>query len=132
MSWRLKLTAVAAVVSAAAIASARQPMPGGALNVLDDDGKPLGSCPLKHTEVNADITGFVARVTVTQEFYNPSEQKIEAIYVFPLSDHAAVDRMVMTVGDRRIVGEVKEREEARQIYEQAKAAGHVAGLLDQE
>jgi Ca-activated chloride channel family protein len=58
--------------------------------------------------------------------------KIEAVYAFPLPAHAAVDRMVMLVGDGRVVGEVKEREEAHRIYEAARAAGHVAGLLDQE
>ena len=104
----------------------------GALKILDSDGRIVDSCPLKHTDVQASISGFVSRVTVTQEFYNPLDRKIEAIYVFPLPQDAAVDRMTMLVGDRRVVGHIKERGEARQIYEQARAAGHVAGLLDQE
>ncbi len=104
----------------------------GRLDAIGADGRPLGSCPLKHTEVTVDVAGFIARVTVKQQFHNPFEDKIEAIYVFPLSQNAAVDRMTMTVGERIIDGEIKERGEARAIYEAAKAQGQVASLLDQE
>ncbi len=113
-------------------AQKQQKITEGALQVIGDDGKPLGNCPLKHTDVKADIAGFLARVTVTQEFENPFPDKIEAVYVFPLAATAAVDDMTMKVGDRVIRGLIKSREEARRIYEQAKAAGHVASLLDQE
>lgn len=104
----------------------------GELRVRDKDGKVLGACPLQHTDVDADISGFVSRVRVRQTFANPLNRKIEAIYVFPLPEHAAVDDMTMTIGNRRIVGRVKPKPEARQIYEQAKASGRVASLLDQE
>jgi len=46
------------------------------LEALGKDGKPLGSCPLKHTDVTADIAGFIGRVTVRQEFYNSFQHKI--------------------------------------------------------
>ncbi|MFH1230862.1 MAG: VIT domain-containing protein [Planctomycetota bacterium] len=104
----------------------------GELKVIDKDGKPVGQCPLKHTDVKAEISGYVARVNVTQQFENPFKEKIEAIYVFPLSSDAAVDDMMMKVGERTIRGQIKKREEARQIYEAAKNAGKVASLLDQE
>ena len=104
----------------------------GSLITLDDDGKPAGLCPLKHTDVKATISGFLARVTVTQEFENPSEDKIEAVYTFPLPQDSAVDDMTMLVGERTISGKIKEREEARKIYEAARNAGYVAALLDQE
>ncbi|MCH8242345.1 MAG: hypothetical protein IH897_07015, partial [Planctomycetes bacterium] len=84
------------------------------------------------SDVEADIAGFIARVTVRQAFHNPLDRKIEAVYVFPLPQGAAVDDMIMTVGDRRIAGQIKPRAEAREVYEAAKAAGHVASLLDQE
>ncbi|HDZ21733.1 hypothetical protein LCGC14_0284950 [marine sediment metagenome] len=120
----------------AAQAQSEQPAPPkvteGQLRAVDAEGRPVGLCPLKHTDVQAVITGLLARVTVTQEFHNPFEDKIEAVYVFPLRASAAVHDMTMTVGDRVIRGLIKERDEARKIYEQAKAAGHVAGLLDQE
>jgi Ca-activated chloride channel family protein len=104
----------------------------GELRIVTPDGGTAGACPLDHTEVEADIVGFVARTTVQQTFKNPLEEKIEAVYVFPLPHDAAVDRMVMIVGDTRITAQVKEREEAREIYEAARGAGHLAGLLDQE
>lgn len=104
----------------------------GQLRAIGPEGKPLGNCPLKHTDVRASIAGFIARVTVTQEFVNPFKDKIEAVYVFPLGADAAVDDMTMQIGERIIRGLIKPREEARQIYEQAKAKGHVASLLDQE
>lgn len=104
----------------------------GRLDAIDAKGQSVGSCPLKHTDVSVDIAGFITRVTVRQQFHNPFKDKIEAIYVFPLSQDAAVDRMTMKVGDRVIQGQIKERGEARAIYEQAKAQGKVASLLDQE
>jgi Ca-activated chloride channel family protein len=106
--------------------------PGGELKILGPDGEQVGICPLKHTEVEADVVGFVSRVRVRQTFHNPLDKKIEAVYVFPLPQDAAVDEMTMTVGERRIVGQIKPREEAREVYEAAKTAGHVASLLDQE
>ncbi len=105
---------------------------GGQLQVVGKDGKQLGQCPLEHTTVKAEAAGFVARVDVTQEFTNPLDEPIEAVYVFPLPSDCAVDAMEMTVGDRVITGTVKRREEAKQIYEAARREGKVASLLDQE
>ncbi len=107
------------------------PITQGDLRAYDDDGKEL-TFPLKHTRVNAEISGFIAKVMVTQIFENPYDKPIEAIYVFPLPQDAAVEEMVMQVGDRVTVGEVHRREEARLIYEIAKARGKVASLLEQE
>src|SRR6185295_2558777 len=104
----------------------------GALTVLDAAGKPKLTCPLKHTDVKAEISGFISRVVVTQHFENPFPEKIEAVYTFPLPQNAAVDDMTMIVGDRTVRGKILAREEARMVYEAAKSAGHVAGLLDQE
>ena len=104
----------------------------GTLLAMAGSGKELGQCPLKHTDVSCDIAGYVARVTVKQTFHNPYKDKIEALYTFPLSQQGAVDEMVMKVGERTIHGTIKKREEARQIYEQARANGQTASLLDQE
>lgn len=105
---------------------------GGRLDALDAEGNILGPCVLKHTDVDVRVTGRFARVNVRQQYHNPHKDKIEAIYTFPLSHDSAVDRMNMTIGNRVIVGEVHEREEARQIYEQARDSGRVASLLEQE
>ncbi|HET6890744.1 MAG TPA: VIT domain-containing protein, partial [Pyrinomonadaceae bacterium] len=65
----------------------------GSLQAVDQSGKPRARCPLKHTDVKAEISGFLARVVVTQEFTNPFKEKIEAVYTFPLPHNAAVDDM---------------------------------------
>ncbi|HEV7858450.1 MAG TPA: VIT and VWA domain-containing protein [Pyrinomonadaceae bacterium] len=104
----------------------------GALQALDASGKPAGICPLKHTDVKAEISGFLSRVVVTQEFENPFKDKIEAVYTFPLPQAAAVDDMTMRVGDRTVRGRILRREEAQAVYEAAREAGQVASLLDQE
>ncbi|MBI3273387.1 MAG: VWA domain-containing protein [Planctomycetes bacterium] len=88
--------------------------------------------PLKHTDVQAHVSGYVGTVEVRQSFENPFAEKIEAEYVFPLPDDAAVTDFVMTVGERRIRGIIRPREEARQIYQEARAQGYTATLLDQE
>ncbi|MCA9291268.1 MAG: VWA domain-containing protein [Phycisphaerales bacterium] len=105
---------------------------GGRLDARDRDGNLLGPCPLKHTDVDAHITGRFSRVSVRQRYTNTYDTFIEAVYTFPLGHRSAVDRMTMTVGDRVIVGDVKEREEARRIYQQAIESGYVASLLEQE
>ena len=104
----------------------------GTLIATAESGKELGLCPLRHTDVTANISGYVARVTVKQIFENSYDQKIEAIYTFPLSDTSAVDDMVMQIGDRTIHGTIKKREDAAQIYAEAKVRGQAAALLEQE
>ena len=88
----------------------------GALRLLQPDGT-LVECPLRHTDIQAEISGFIGRVKVTQTFHNPTREKIEAVYVFPLPHEAAVDEMTMKVGDRQIVGLIKRRAGARSVTE---------------
>jgi Ca-activated chloride channel family protein len=88
--------------------------------------------PLKHTDVKASIAGYIATVDVTQQYENPYDGKIEAVYVFPLPDNAAISEFVMTIGQRHIRGIIREREEAERIYKDARAQGYVATLLTQE
>jgi Ca-activated chloride channel family protein len=84
------------------------------------------------TDVDIDLTGIVARVSVSQSFRNNGREWVEGIYVFPLPDDAAVDRLTMRIGERRIAGEIQPREKAKQIYERARAAGQHASLVEQE
>ena len=109
---------------------------GGALEAVDKEGNPLGACPLRHTAVEVEISGPFARTVVEQTYTNPFPRTIEAVYTFPLSNRAAVDRMTMVVqgpsGEKIVEGEVKERAIARAIYEDARESGYVASLLEQE
>jgi Ca-activated chloride channel family protein len=88
--------------------------------------------PLKHTDVRSRIDGYIGTVSVTQQFVNPFSEKIEALYVFPLPENAAVNEFLMTIGDRTIRGIIREREEAERIYSEARRQGYAASLLTQE
>ena len=103
----------------------------GSLEASTDDG-PARPFTLEHTKVDIDVTGFMQAVTVTQTFSNPFRAPVEALYVFPLPDDSAVHDMTMTAGNRVIRANIQKRAVARQQYEQAKAEGRRAALLDQE
>src|SRR5262245_2688866 len=118
--------------ASARISAANDKITQGQLRILDSKGKPGGLCPLKHTDVKAEVSGFLARVTLTQEFHNPMGEKIEAVYLFPLPQRSAVDQLTMDVGGRVIRGEIKRRDEAKRLFSQARTEGRVAALLDQE
>ncbi|MDB4331826.1 VIT domain-containing protein, partial [bacterium] len=96
----------------------------------DPTAKP--SFALKETRVEADISGVLARVRVSQVFRNPFSNPMEAVYLFPLPENSAVDAYSFQIGERLIVGEVKARAEARQEYQRAKTEGRKAALLEQE
>jgi len=98
---------------------------------VGEDGETL-ELPLKHTHVEARITGHVAEVEITQEYVNNLGHPVEAIYVFPLPENSAVHRMRIEIGARVIESEIHEREEAKQIYEDAKQEGYTTALLEQE
>jgi len=84
------------------------------------------------TAMQAQVTGNVARVRVTQTFSNSGKDWVEGLYVFPLSADAAVDELVMTVGERTIRGEIQEKVQAQANYAQARSEGKRASIVDQE
>jgi Ca-activated chloride channel family protein len=88
--------------------------------------------PLKSTKAEVNIAGIIADVKVTQEYKNTGKSPLEAIYVFPASTRAAVYSMTMTIGERVIKAVIKERNQARKDYEQAKQQGKSASLLEQQ
>jgi Ca-activated chloride channel family protein len=88
--------------------------------------------PLTHTDVSIDVRGPVASATVTQQYANSSSQPIEAVYIFPLPHDAAVYDMEIRVGNRIIRSVIREREEAKKVYEAAKSAGKRAALVEEE
>ncbi len=133
----LVLTAVPLAAAAQATRGAEAPVrlgdaETGSLMLRTDEPGLYLAAPLVDTHVAMEISGLVARVQVSQRFTNPAEAWVEGVYVFPLPDDAAVDRLRMQIGDRFIEGQIAEREEARAIYEEALAAGHKAALVEQE
>ena len=103
----------------------------GQLVFRHNDGHYLAS-PTLATDVEIKINGLLARVQVSQTFTNPTDSWQEGIYVFPLPETAAVDHLQMKIGERIIIGEIKQKEEAKKIYEAAKASGKRATLLEQQ
>jgi Ca-activated chloride channel homolog len=101
--------------------------------------KPLGDGDSGYTDatrlgidVDLTVSGPTVRARVTQIFRNPTQHWLEAIYVYPLPEGGAVDTLKMVIGDRVVVGEIKERQQARIAYEQAQRNGQKAALTEQE
>lgn len=107
-------------------------IPAGALVTYHPQTQREVALPLEHTDVRGSVVGYIATVDVTQRFANPYDSKIEAMYVFPLPEDAAVSDFVMTIGERRIRGIIRERAEAERIYFEARREGLVASLLTQQ
>ena len=91
-----------------------------------------GLLPLVAMEVDARVVGVIATIEVAQTFVNTTGTAIEATYIFPLPDRAAVHKFKMVVGARVIDGVIDERGAARQQYDQAIAAGHRAAITEEE
>jgi Ca-activated chloride channel homolog len=103
----------------------------GSLLLKAKDGTFL-EAPRQASDYNVTISGPTGRTVLTQRFENPAEGWVEGVYVFPLPEGAAVDTLKIIAGNRVIVGEVKEKQEAKVIYEEAKASGQTASLVEQE
>lgn len=88
--------------------------------------------PLKRTRTRVAISGVVADVTVTQTYANRGTAPINASYIFPGSTRAAVTGMTMTIGDRVVRAQIKEKEAAKQAFEAARRSGRNASLLQQQ
>jgi Ca-activated chloride channel family protein len=96
------------------------------------DGKQVVDVPLKHTNVNIKVDGFVAQVEVEQTFQNPYQKKIEALYLFPLPTGAAVNNLEITTGGQTIQGILLDKEQAKLLFQRAKQKGLVAAMLTQK
>ena len=88
--------------------------------------------PMQSTEVEITVRGLIADTEVRQRFFNPTDEWLEGVYVFPLPTKAAVYGMRLVVGETIIVGEIRERREAKKIYQKARKEGRKASLVEQE
>jgi Ca-activated chloride channel family protein len=91
-----------------------------------------GNLPLDSVDAAVTITGLVGRIELTQGFQNPHDEPLEATYVFPLPDRAAVTAMRMTADGRVVEAELKERGQAREEYDRAIAEGKRASIAEEE
>lgn len=138
-AWsRLGALVAAVSVFAPAVAVAKvQTRPSkvteGTLLIATDAAKRKAAAfPLQRTQVTAEILGFTSQVRVRQTFNNPFTVPLEAIYVFPLPQDAAVGEMTMRIGKRVIKAQIKTRAQARKTYERARSQGRKTALLEQE
>jgi Ca-activated chloride channel homolog len=130
LAWERAVTRDADLSELAATGISTSHDPGqGALHATV--GEKTWALPLLHTDVDAEISATVVDVQLTQTFANPFDQTIEALYLFPLPEDAAVDDMWMQVGDQFVMAEIHRTKEAEQIYEEAKDEGKTAALLQQ-
>jgi Ca-activated chloride channel family protein len=104
-------------------------LPGAGVGTLRTD---RGNLPLDVLDVRASISGLIVRTELTTEFVNAHDTALEATYVFPLPDRAAVTGMTMTAADRTVTAELHERGAAREQYDQAIAAGQRASIAEEE
>ncbi len=91
-----------------------------------------GILPLQSMDLQGHISGLLYRLRLVQRFYNPYHQPLEATYIFPLPGRAAVSSFVMQTEQRRVIGRLEERAEARRQYQQAIAQGKQAALAEEE
>lgn len=102
----------------------------GALLVKQTDG--YRAAPTLETDVEIRITAMIGRTRLSQRFHNPTSDWVEAVYVFPLPEGAAVDALRMKIGERVIEGRVEERAKARATYAKARSEGRKTSLVEQE
>lgn len=129
----LALTAIPAhaqiSTQVAAVPVAADLPPAAGMFFKSDRTETLFAAATLASDVTIQVTGDVARVSVVQHFRNPSKVWLEGIYVFPLPERSAVDRLTLRIGDREVRGRILEKEEAQKVYEEAAAAGKRASLL---
>uniref|UniRef100_A0AAQ5ZW98 Poly [ADP-ribose] polymerase n=1 Tax=Amphiprion ocellaris TaxID=80972 RepID=A0AAQ5ZW98_AMPOC len=107
----------------------KNPLDDVTAGLLDSSGQQL---PLQAVHVKCKLMDLLSQVIIFQKYTNQSSVPIEAKYVFPLDDSAAVCGFEAFINGKHVVGQVKEKETARKEYKQAIAKGHGAYLMDQD
>ncbi|WP_313920141.1 marine proteobacterial sortase target protein [Tahibacter sp.] len=114
---------------AAVVAAQPARADSGALSITHADGSRTDVASLD-TTVDLQIHGLIAEVRVKQRFRNSGAVWQEGQYLLPLPEGAAVHAMTLRIGERLIVGEIREKEAARSEYAQAVASGRKASLVE--
>jgi len=98
--------------------------------VFERDGQWVASLAMD-TTVHMQVHGLLAEVTVRQTYRNDTAGWREGRYLLPLPENAAVGGLTLRIGERLVEGEVREKQEAKAIYEAAAASGQRASLVSQ-
>lgn len=122
-SWGGSLLMAAALLSTSSIQAA---------GLLKPSNLNLPDLELKDHQVKVVIEDGYAITTVDQVFHNPHAQDLEAIYSFPVPQHGAVNELTVWIDGLPVTGEVMEKQAARKVYEEEKAAGRDAGITEKD
>ncbi|WP_372970721.1 marine proteobacterial sortase target protein [Marinobacter sp.] len=104
----------------------------GEFYFMDDDGQRRGPATLLDTDYRVTVSGLIADTRLRQSFRNTSQQWREGVFVFPLPENASVYGMTMTAGERVVVGDIHEKQEAKRQYTRAKEEGRKVARVDQQ
>ena len=88
--------------------------------------------PLKKVSVKANMTGYLVGLQSTLQYSNDSDEPLEVIFKFPVEESFAVVGLEAVVGGKKIKAEIREREEAKQAYDEAKVRGFTAALAEEK
>ena len=99
-----------------------------AAGTLTPTGAPQTPIQIRDHHVEIVINNGFARTEVTQTFFNPNPKDLEATYAFPVPKSASLSEMTIWAGEKELHGEVLAKEQAKQVYEEEKAAGNDTGL----
>src|SRR3954468_16202084 len=102
-----------------------------AAGLLVADGGLGGVLEVKEHEAQVTINNGIAVTKVTQIFHNTEKRQVEALYTFPVPKAASVANFSMWINGKEMVGEVLEKQRAKQIYESYKQMRRDPGLLEQ-
>ena len=103
---------------------------GHAAGLMRAVGNTGPALEIRDHRVDVQIEDGYAITTVEQIFANPSQQDLEAVYHFPIPEKAAVSEFTVWIDGQPVIGEVFEKQKARQIYNEEKAAGRETGLTE--
>ncbi|XP_056321136.1 protein mono-ADP-ribosyltransferase PARP4-like [Danio aesculapii] len=109
--------------------STKNPLEEMNAGLLDSSGQKL---PLQAVNVKCKLMDLLCQVIIFQTYTNQSAVPIEAKFVFPLEETAAVCGFEAFINGKHVIGKVKEKEQARKEYKQAIEKGHGAYLMDQD
>jgi Ca-activated chloride channel family protein len=105
--------------------------PAGAAGLLIAEGGFGGVLEIKEQDVHVTVNNGIAVTEIDQVFVNTEDRVVEALYTFPVPKGASVSNFSMWIGGKEMIGEVVEKQRAREIYESYKEVRRDPGLLEQ-
>ena len=106
--------------------------PALAAGLMTPTNSGLPPLQIREQHVTVDVEDGYAITEVEQVFHNPNDQDLEAYYRFPVPERGTVAEFTVWIDGKPVIGEVLEKQQARQVYEKEKAAGREAGLTEKD